>query len=526
MQRDVSQLRSTEFDVLIVGGGIYGCWMACHAAAGGLKTAVIDQGDWASATSSASSKLLHGGLRYLERFEFQLVRKSLHERRELHRLMPHHVRPLRFLLPVYRGSRVGRLKLKAGLWMYDFLAGKNQPVAGHRSFSTAELRREELLLKSANLLGGFSYGDCGTDDARMTLEVIDTAVDHGAAACNYVRADQLLMTSGRAAGVVATDLETQEQFELHARLVINASGPWVFRHFGLSAMENRVRLTRGVHLVMPRLSSDNAMLLTARSDGRVVFLIPWYNRTLLGTTDTDYHGDPNSVQVELQDVEYLLNVANDAVDVSWTRDDILGSFVGLRTLQNQSGASASAVSREWSFEESVPGLLTSLGGKYTSARVDALAVIVHAAGLLKYQKPISSVSAMKWTAPDEFSAWQQTVCREAGKVGIDAATAELMARRYGKNAACVTALAADQPGLASRIVHDLPFCRAEVVYSAMHEMPRTLTDLLRRRIPLKILTPLNRRIAEDVCQLAAEVLGWSPERREQEITSVVPDAVV
>ena len=525
MRRDVSKLHSGTFDVLVVGGGIYGSWIAFHAATTGLRVALVEQSDWGSATSSASSKLLHGGLRYLERFEFGLVRKSLHERRELNRLLPHHVHPLRFLLPVYRHSRVGRFRLKAGLWLYDRLAGANQPVARHQSFSASGLLKQESGLKPDDLRGGFSYGDCGTDDARMILEVVDSAVDAGAVACHYVSADELLTTDGHVTGVRLRDRETENIFDVKTSVVVNAAGPWVFRQFGQESETHRVRLTKGVHLVMPALQSNHAILLTAKSDGRVFFLIPWYGRTLLGTTDTDFSGDPADVRVERDDVTYLLAAANNYLRTPWTVDDIYSAFVGLRTLQNANSETASGVSREWSLEETLPGLLTSVGGKYTSARVDAAEAVGQV--LRKLQRApgkANATAAMAWFPDGSFADWLQRVGEEGVSVGMDRDTALQCARRHGARFTDILNLVRMSPTLSQRIVSELPFCRAEVVHAATHEMARTLVDILRRRIPLMLLIRLQRQTVEDACHLVADVLQWDAVRREQEIANVLDAA--
>ncbi|MEQ9408103.1 MAG: glycerol-3-phosphate dehydrogenase/oxidase [Fuerstiella sp.] len=520
MIRDVRQLRTGPFDVLIIGGGIYGSWMARHAATAGLKVALVEQSDWASATSSASSKLLHGGLRYLERFEFGLVRRSLHERRELNRIMPHHVRPLRFLLPVYRDSRVGRLKLKAGLWLYDRLAGSDQPVAGHQSYSASELMAQEPGLSSDQLLGGFSYGDCGTDDARMVLEVVDSAISAGAAACNYVTATELLQQDNRVCGAVVRDEETNEQFRIKAAVVVNAAGPWIYQPAELRSEADRVRLTKGVHLVMPPLQSDHAVLLTARSDGRVFFLIPWYGRTLLGTTDTDFDADPSSARVEEADIHYLLNAANDYLRTPWTVEDIGGAFCGLRTLQNESGLSASSVSREWLLEETRPGLFTSIGGKYTSARVDSLEAAQRVLREL-HRWGNCTDRQLDWFPPAAFVDWQKRVCEEAVAVGIDRETALNGTRRFGARLSDVIAIARDQPALAKRIHPDFAFCMAEVAHTVSSEMARTLVDILRRRIPLMLLTGVDRATVAAVSDVAGDLLNWTPERRQQETDAVL-----
>lgn len=526
MQRDIQQLKSDSFDVLVIGGGIYGSWIAFHAANSGLKVALVEQSDWGSATSSASSKLLHGGLRYLERFEIGLVRKSLHERRELNRLLPHHVRPLRFLFPVYSHSRVGRFRLKLGLWLYDRLAGSNQPVAGHQRYSAAEMLKQEPAFRDEHLLGGFSYGDCGTDDARVNLEVVDSAITAGAVACHYVRVESLLREEGRIVGATVLDREVGSTFDVRASMVVNTAGPWVNRIDGIQQAngvdDGSIRLTKGVHLVLPAMTSGHAVLLTAKSDGRVFFLIPWYGRTLVGTTDTEFQGDPATVKVEAEDVDYLLSAANSYLRTAWKPSDLLGAFAGLRTLKNETGQSASGVSREWVFEESLPGLLTSIGGKYTSARVDGIAALDSIRTAL--QLPIykrSGDSTMAWCPKIPFAAWLKQSSDAAVAVGIDRETADTAARRYGTRIEALIDRVRKSPELGRRIVADLPFCKAEILHAVEHEMARTLDDIVRRRIPLRILTPLSRESLTEICDLVAPHLQWTPDRQRQEVETVL-----
>lgn len=341
MKRDISRLKSgTPFDLLVIGGGIYGAWTAYHAAHCGLNVAIIDKSDWASGTSSASTKLIHGGLRYLEHLRFDLVKTSLDERKHLTEIAPHQVIPLRFFIPVYKESRVGPMLLRTGLWLYDLLAGKDQPVSSHEKISRRNALSQYAFLNPENLRGGLLYGDCQTDDFRFTLDVILGAVQAGAAAVNYVKADSLLIHENKVIGATVTDRQTGEVFDIKAKIVVNTAGPWASSfnekdHF----LKNFVRLSKGVHLIMPPLPTGDAMLLMTRQDNRIFFMIPWYGKTLVGTTDADYNDDPDNLLVEDEDVEYLLTETNRFFkDQVWKKEDILGSFAGLRALKNEPGS--------------------------------------------------------------------------------------------------------------------------------------------------------------------------------------------
>ncbi|MBT5119224.1 MAG: FAD-dependent oxidoreductase, partial [Planctomycetes bacterium] len=379
MQRNYSGLRSGPFDLLIIGGGIYGAWAAYDAALRGLKVAIVDQGDWACGTSQSSSKLVHGGLRYLEHFDFGLVRKAIAERRKLSRLGPHRIRPLRFIIPNYKGDRVSPFKFRLGLMIYDWFAGRAQPGARHRQISSKETIQRWPFLRRKGLRAAFSYCDCETDDARLVLELISGALSAGAVAVNYARVEHLIRETqsgqSRVTGAKVVDSFGDEQaIDIHAKIVFAPVGPWVDTLRKPTSKSECVRLIQGTHLVMPALPCQQAFLLTA-DDGRIFFLIPWYGRTLLGTTEIDHHGHPRKARVSENEIEYLIQNANASFhNLSWNKEDVISSFVGLRTLPNQTG-SASAVSREWELTEPEPGLLLPIGGKLTSARVDAAEVV-------------------------------------------------------------------------------------------------------------------------------------------------------
>jgi len=524
MKRDASQLLSGPFDVLVVGGGIYGAWTAYIASLSGLSTALIERGDWASGTSSASSKLIHGGLRYLEHLRFGLVRTSLDERKRLARLAPHRVSPIRFAVPVYRGDRGGRWRLKAGLALYDAIAGAGQPVERHRYAGRTEAMARYPFLSEAGLGGVFTYGDCVTDDARFTLEVVDGAAAAGAVVVNYAAAQKLLVANGRAEGVAAVDAIAGTEMEIRARVVVNAAGPWAETAMEGAAAPRRLRLVKGVHLVMPPLPTDDGLLLFSRRDRRVLFAIPWYGRTVLGTTDTDYDGDPTDAAVEPEDVDYLLSQADRALPgAHWDEGTIAGRFAGIRALRGRAGGPAEALSREWTLESPLPGLLVSTGGKFTSARADAATVVERAMSALGRGDNWSDPSRdrpLPWCprgAP--WNEWLQRAREDGQLAGLDEEAAGAVARRYGERSAGIFA-AADQNGLAARIVPGLPFVRAEVAHAAANEAAVSLEDILRRRVPLLVLERCDRSVLADAARLAGEALGWNGERRDREVAAV------
>ena len=492
MNRNISALSSGPFDLLVVGGGIYGAWAAYDAARRGATVALIDRTDWGAGTSSASSKLIHGGLRYLEHGWIRLVRKTLAERELLVRLGPHRVRPLRVVLPVDRRGRRSAFQLRLGLTLYDWLAPRGSALAPHRRLDPGELAAVCGFLSAQDLNGGFDYGDALTDDARFVLEIVDGSLGAGAVAANHVEALELLRSAGRVEGVVAEDRLTGRRFEIRARLTLAAAGPWLagppFRN---DAEPPRIRRAKGVHLVLPALPTDRAVLLTARSDGRPIFLIPWLGRTLLGTTDTPFDGPAGSERVEDRDIDYLLTETRRAlVDQPWSESDIVGSFAGVRAMVSSTAKSPGAVPREWKLGEPTPGLMLSLGGKLTSARADAAQAVDVVARRLGHALASSTTDShpFPWTPEGVFADWLDDAVRRGERLGLDPEAARSAALRHGRNVDRLHALLVAEPALAARISPACPLVMAEVVHAARDEMAGTVEDILRRRVPLAILT--------------------------------------
>jgi len=523
MRRDFARLAGGPFDLLVVGGGIYGAWTAYDAALRGLRVALIERDDWASATSSASSKLIHGGLRYLEHGHLGLVRKTLVERRRLARLAPHQVRPLRLLLPIYRGDRVGRARMRVGLWFYDRLAGRDQPVPPHR-YLGHDAMRARIDLEPEGLRGGFSFGDCVMDDARFALEIVDGAWRAGAVAVNRAAALELRLEGGRAVGARVEDGETGTTLEVRALATVCSAGPWTSGLSGSAeaGMSVPTRLTKGVHLVLPRLASDHAIVISSNDDARIVFLIPWYGRTLLGTTDTDHAGNPGGARVEPADAAYLLERVRRALPrLGWTESDVVGRFAGLRTLPVTEDDQPSDVSREWSLAEPADGLFVPVGGKYTSARADAAALVdrvVARAGWPGRASPTEH-RPFPWCPAPPFDRWLDQAVRAAIELGMDEETARTCAHRHGSRLGSLFDRIRRNPDLARRIVDDAPFCRAEVVEATSEEMARSLADVVRRRIPLALLARLSEEVVHEIATLAGGPLGWNEARARDEAAS-------
>jgi glycerol-3-phosphate dehydrogenase len=513
LKRDFEQLRDGPFDLLVIGGGAYGAWTALDAALRGLKVALVDKGDWAGGTSMASTKLIHGGLRYLEQLRLDLVRASLEERKVLTAIAPHRVLPLRFFIPTYENNRVGPIKLKTGLWLYDLMAGKNQPVPAHGHLGRDEAASRYPFLDSATLSGGFVYGDCQTDDFRMVLDVVGGASQAGAAAVNYAQAMGLLSQGRRVVGAAVQDLLTGASVEIKASVVVNAAGPWVPLVDNIHILSSHIRYSKGVHLVMPPLPTKDALLLMTGHDNRIFFVVPWYGKSLVGTTDNEYAGHPDQVRVEPRDVDYLLSEADAHLrGAGWDRNAILGAFAGLRTLQNEPGKALSQVTREWMLVEPRPGLLASIGGKFTTARLDAAKMVSRVLALLNRPSdaaPPTVGYSFPSTPRADFKTWRKQWISQAMAAGLTYDMAVFLMLRFGSTASRVLDLIEQDPDLGQRIAPDLPFCRAEVIHCARNEMAVHLEDLVRRRIPLTILSRPDQALAREIAGLAAPEMGWS-----------------
>ena len=521
--RNVAALRGGQtFDVLVIGGGIYGAWTAYDAAQRGLSVALVERSDWASATSSSSSKLIHGGLRYLEHYEFKLVRHALGERRVLSQIAPQLVRPLNFLVPVWRGARVGRLQLLAGLTLYDFLATGKQPVPRYKSYSRRRLRDLYPYLKQDGLRGGLRYGDCQEDDARMTLMVVAAAQAEGAICANRVKATALIEAKGVVAGARLHDEESGENFTIHARAVVNAAGPWARELLGKSAPP--VKLIKGSHLILPAIPGcTEAFLLGATRDERVFFVIPWYGRTLVGTTESEV-ADPAQAVVTPEETRYLLEAVNFRLPgLHWSEADILGSYSGVRSLQPEDTGDLSSVTREFIILEPKPGLIMPLGGKFTTGRCDSIEIVDRVFEVLqKDLVPSKTHTRLLPGAPiNDFTGWQSEAVSALTDRGFDPEAAFWLALRHGTHLPRLFELFGENKHWRERIHPQAPFLKAEAIVAVRDEMARTLTDVVRRRMPLALVVRKEKDWLNEVARLIAPELGWDATERARQVNAAL-----
>ena len=488
----------------------------------GLSVALIDRGDFAGATSSRSSKLIHGGLRYLAQGQLGLVRKALAERERLCRLTaPHLVKPQRFLFPLYRGRGPGRITLGVGLWFYDLFA-RTPRAERHRALNRTAALAAEPMLESRKLLGGAFYYDAGGDDARITLENLLDASYHGAAIANYVELERLMRAHGRTAAAEVRDRLGVTRFELRARLFVNAAGPWVddVRRLDDPDVARSVRLTKGVHLVVgrERLPVREALVLSD-AHGRIVFVIPHGGVVLVGTTDTDFDGDRERVAAEPNDVAYLLHVVSQSLSgAKLTVPDVLTSFAGLRALAaGGDGRAPSVVSREEVIIESRFGLISVAGGKLTTHREIAERIVDRAASILGRGAGRSPTLDTPLPGARRVEIEKTGVAAEALAM-LPADLRAALAGRYGTRAVIPASLARESAELSRPLVAGCPVLAAEVIYAVRYEMATSVADFIQRRTALSWRHPrFVDAAARRVARLMAVELGWDRAREQAEL---------
>jgi len=514
------------FDLLVIGGGITGAGIARDAVRRGLSVVLLEQGDLASGTSSRSSKLVHGGLRYLEHGEFSLVFEAVSERRTLMDIAPHLVNPLGFVFPVFQGSRRGVLTIDLGMWIYDGLSLFRSPKI-HKRLSRKQVAKVEPALRNRDIKGAELYYDCSTDDARLTLETALDAARNGAAVATWCRVEKLCHDDrGRVTGAVVLDRLSGEPFEVAASVVVNATGPWTDRTRRLALGDTTVPLlrpTKGVHLVVSskRLSVNNAVVMMHPDDGRVLFAIPWGEETYVGTTDTDWEGDPADVAADSDDVDYLLQSINHFFpDSALVREDVISTWAGLRPLITEAGVDESAVSREHRLVMETDGVLTIAGGKLTTYRKMAAEVVDRATDLLRLSGQLPMTlrpantdreplpGAVGWPEDDDHGAVASKI-REASEGRIDEATSDMLTVSYGMCGIDIARRVAADPELAERLVAGRPEILAQVDWAVERELAGALQDVLMRRTQLYFRDPSQGVDAVDVVvKRMAERLGW------------------
>ena len=487
----MTELSSEQFDVLVIGGGITGCGVARDAAMRGLKVALVERDDFASGTSGRSSRLVHGGIRYLEQAQLHLVHESIRERQTLLRIAPHLVQPLAFTWPIYRGARIGKLKLRAGLFLYQLMAmGRSHKYS---TLTAAETLEREPKLETTGLTGGAVYYDARTDDARLTLANAIAARQLGGIIANHTRVTELISERGIAVGATAIAQYTGQKEKISARVVVNATGVW--KNAFDADSPNHHRGSKGVHIAVPRerVGNRDALTLISPVDGRVMFCLPAGPETIIGTTDTWTDESPETVHASPTDIDYLLRSANAYFPhARLTAADVVSAWAGIRPLASAQEMNPSAVSREHTIAKDKSGVIHVTGGKLTTYRSMAAEIVDLVETTLGRKKSGARTDSVELPGADRADA--------------------------------VARIEREDQSLSKPLVEGLPYTAAHLVYGVKKEMAQSLSDLLIRRTHLAFETrDHGKSIAPRAADIVAPVLGWNEQTKSARIREFEQD---
>lgn len=485
-------LSGEKLDLLVIGGGITGCGVARDAAMRGLSVALVERDDFASGTSGRSSRLIHGGIRYLEQGQLHLVHESIRERQTLLRIAPHLVNPLAFTWPIYRGARIGKLKLSAGLLVYQLMSvGRSRR---HSTLNAAETLEREPGLEGVGLTGSAVYYDACTDDARLTLANAIAAKELGAAVTSHTRVTEIIRDGSKSVGAVVKSQRTGESREIRARVIVNATGVWQ-NTFDGDERAQRLHGSKGVHIGVPRerVGNRDALTLISPVDGRVMFCLPAGPQAIIGTTDTWTDESPEAVHASPGDVDYLLRSANAYFPrAQLTLDDVVSAWAGIRPLASAKGANPSAVSREHSIITDSSGVINVTGGKLTTFRSMAAEIVDHVQEALGREKKAAATDSVELPGTDRP--------REIAR------------------------LQREDPTLLEPLVEGLAYTGAHLVYGVSEEMAEDLGDLLIRRTHLAFETrDHGKSVAPRAAAIVAPLLGWNDHTKSARIREFEAD---
>lgn len=505
----LTDMATDELDVLVIGGGVVGAGAALDAATRGLRVGLVEARDYASGTSSRSSKLIHGGLRYLEQLDFGLVREALRERSLiLNHLAPHLARPVPFLYPLRR-RMWERVYVGSGILLYDTMGGRHG-VPTHRHLSRKRALEEFPSLRDDALVGAIQYHDGQVDDARYAMTLVRTAAHYGARCANSARVTGFLRDGDRVVGVVVRDLETGTHHDVRAKRVINAAGVWTDEIQSLVGGPGgfNVRASKGVHLLVPRARIEARTGIISRTEKSVLFIIPWDRHWIIGTTDTDWNLDLAHPAASRSDIDYLLEHANALLAEPLTHDDVVGVYAGLRPLLAGESDATSKLSREHAVVNPVPGLVIVAGGKYTTYRVMAKDAVDVAVDDLP-EVPESCTQRVPLVGAEGFAATWNRRDALARQAGLDPVRVEHLLRRYGSLVTELLALIEERPELGEPLAGADAYLGVEAWYAASAEGAVHLDDILTRRTRISIDTrDRGQAAAREVAELVAPLLGW------------------
>jgi glycerol-3-phosphate dehydrogenase len=516
-QRVISELSKEEFDLLVIGGGVNGAGIALDAASRGLSVALVEANDFASGTSSRSSKLIHGGLRYLEQYDFKLVREALQERElMITTIAPHLVRPVSFLYPLQEKLKE-RTYVGAGMALYDALRGFKRALPWHKHVSQKELSEIAPSLRLDLITGGYRYFDAQVDDARHTMMIARTAAKYGALVGTRIKCESLLKEGKRIVGAKVRDLITDKEIVVKARVTVMATGVWtdeMYKSFGIKP-GYKVRTSKGAHIVVPGDAIKSQSGVIIKTDNSVLFIIPWAGKWIVGTTDTDYKDELAEPVATRADIDYIIHQANRVLEPKLDKSQVIGAFAGLRPLISQEdNAETADLSREHVVDHPVPGFVTIAGGKYTTYRVMSEDAVNEAVSDLNRIIPDSCTDSLSVIGADGYAVLKNQVKRLANTYQIDVNTVTHLLERYGSLIAEV--LDSSPLEYLGKLSPDLPYLKAEIWYAVTHEGALSISDVMYRRTRLNFeLKDQGISLLDEIAEIVATALGWDMDKKEE-----------
>ena len=519
-EEDLASLKTEVFDLLVIGGGVTGAGVALDGASRGLKVALIEAGDLASGTSSRSSKLIHGGLRYLEQYDFKLVKEALREREMMvTTLAPHLVKPVSFLFPLTEKFRE-RTYVGAGLALYDLLRGFKRALPWHKHLDQKRVAKVAPSLRADIITGGIQYFDAQVDDARHTMMIARTAKRYGARIATYTEATELIRDGKRVVGVKVKP-QGGRAFAVKTKVTVLAGGVWtspLYEKFGLKP-GYEVRMSKGAHIVVPgdAISSESGIII--KTPLSVLFIIPWFGKWIVGTTDTEYRDDPGTPVASKSDVDYILAQANRVLTPRLRRSDVIGVYAGLRPLISSAPDSPTTkLSREHIVDRPAPGFVSIAGGKYTTYRVMAEDAVDVASAELRRIVPESSTAQLPLLGADGYFALTNKVSLLASEYGLSEQAIRHLLDRYGSEIVTLLELTRKKPELKSKMNPNLEYLKVEAVYAVEFEGARNLIDIIDRRTRISFESDDHGLgVAKDIAEILAKHLGWSGTEKKKQI---------
>jgi len=519
-EEDLASLKREEFDLLVIGGGVTGAGIALDGASRGLKVALVEAGDLASGTSSRSSKLIHGGLRYLEQYDFKLVKEALREREMMvTSLAPYLVKPVSFLFPLTEKFRE-RTYVGAGLALYDLLRGFKRALPWHKHLDQKRVAKVAPSLRSDIITGGIQYFDAQVDDARHTMMIARTAKRYGARIATYTEVTELIREGKRVVGVKVKPREGLE-FAVKAKVTVLAGGVWTSKlheKFGLKP-GYEVRMSKGAHIVVPgeAISSESGIII--KTPLSVLFIIPWFGKWIVGTTDTEYKDDPNSPVASKADVDYILTQANRVLTPRLKRSDVIGVYAGLRPLISSAPDSPTTkLSREHIVDRPNPGFISIAGGKYTTYRVMAEDAVDVASAELRRLVPDSFTAQLPLLGSDGYFALTNKVSHLAKEYGVSENVIRHLLDRYGSEIVTLLEMTRKRPELKNRLDPKLEYLKIEALYAVEYEGARTLMDIIDRRTRIGFQSEDHGvSIAKELAEILAKPLRWNAAEKKRQM---------